>query len=350
MTVPTITSRESITRLALPLIAVFVVSLGYGVVLPVLPFMLAGALGEAERASVAWHTGMLTGVYMLALFLFAPLWGYISDRIGRRTVILIGLAGFSGAMLWFGLARGLVSIYGARALAGVFAVAVLPVVLAWVSDVSTSRTRPRAFAWLSATGALGFMFGSALSGWLASVKIVSQDVALVLPFYAAAMLWRGMACSLSLSSRERIAGHPRQRAGAGYTVLDVAAGIVVAGNARFGKFRGGNGVVGETGAEPAAARDRLDVFRMQPGHDPDANFCARTADSARRQQLAGTCLPRDGYRYCAAALRHGFAGHADWRWADRCGLRYVDPGTNLSDIACGRFCARFGPRQADCRW
>ena len=188
MTVPTITSRESITRLALPLIAVFVVSLGYGVVLPVLPFMLAGALGEAERASVAWHTGMLTGVYMLALFLFAPLWGYISDRIGRRTVILIGLAGFSGAMLWFGLARGLVSIYGARALAGVFAVAVLPVVLAWVSDVSTSRTRPRAFAWLSATGALGFMFGSALSGWLASVKIVSQDVALVLPFYAAAML------------------------------------------------------------------------------------------------------------------------------------------------------------------
>lgn len=188
MTVPTITSRESITRLALPLIAVFVVSLGYGVVLPVLPFVLAGALGEAERASVAWHTGMLTGVYMLALFLFAPLWGRISDRAGRRPVILIGLAGFSGAMLWFALAHGLVSIYGARALAGVFAVAVLPVVLAWVSDVSTSRTRARAFAWLSATGALGFMFGSMLSGWLASVKIVAQDTALVLPFYASALL------------------------------------------------------------------------------------------------------------------------------------------------------------------
>ncbi len=137
MTVPTITSRESITRLALPLIAVFVVSLGYGVVLPVLPFVLAGALGEAERASVAWHTGMLTGVYMLALFLFAPLWGRISDRAGRRPVILIGLAGFSGAMLWFALAHGLVSVYGARALAGVFAVAVLPVVLAWVLLLDT---------------------------------------------------------------------------------------------------------------------------------------------------------------------------------------------------------------------
>lgn len=188
MNVPAITSRESVTRLALPLAAVFVVSLGYGVVLPVLPFVLARVLGEPERTSIAWHTGMLTGVYMLALFLFAPLWGHISDRIGRRKVILIGLAGFSGAMLWFTLARGMASIYGARAFAGVFAVAVLPVVLAWVSDVSTSRTRPRAFAWLSATSALGFMFGPALSGWLASVETVGQDAALALPFYAAAML------------------------------------------------------------------------------------------------------------------------------------------------------------------
>lgn len=203
MNAPTIISRESITRLALLLAAVFVVSLGYGVVLPVLPFVLADAFGEAERTSIAWHTGMLTGVYMLALFLFAPLWGYISDRIGRRTVILIGLAGFGGAMLWFALARGLVSIYGSRALAGVFAVAVLPVALALVSDMSASRTRARAFAWLSATGALGFMFGSMLSGWLASVKIVAQDTALALPFYAAAMLggvvWLAAYCFLSES-------------------------------------------------------------------------------------------------------------------------------------------------------
>lgn len=188
MNAPAITSREPVTRLAILLAAVFVVSLGYGVVLPVLPFVLADALGEAESTLIAWHTGMLTGVYMLALFLFAPLWGYISDRIGRRTVILIGLAGFAAAMLWFALARSLVFIYGARAFAGVFAVAVLPVVLAWVSDTATSRTRARAFAWLSAASALGFMFGPALSGWLASVKIVAQDTSFALPFYATAVL------------------------------------------------------------------------------------------------------------------------------------------------------------------
>lgn len=56
MNAPAITSRESITRLALPLAVVFVVSLGYGVVLP---FVLADALGETERASVAWHNGQL---------------------------------------------------------------------------------------------------------------------------------------------------------------------------------------------------------------------------------------------------------------------------------------------------
>lgn len=188
MSDPMISRHESITSLALPLAAVFVVSLGYGVVLPVLPFMLERALGGAARAAVSWHTGMLTGVYMLALFLFAPLWGYISDRIGRRTVILMGLTGFSGAMLWFAVAHGLMFVYGARVLAGVFAAAVVPVIFAWVSDVDTQLMRARAFAWLSAASALGFLFGPALGGWLASAEVVGQDAAPTLPFYAVALL------------------------------------------------------------------------------------------------------------------------------------------------------------------
>ncbi|MFA5372350.1 MFS transporter [Sideroxydans sp.] len=183
-----ITRHESITSLALPLAAVFVVSLGYGVVLPVLPFILERALGDAARAAISWHTGLLMGVYMLALFLFAPLWGRISDRAGRRTVILLGLAGFSAALLWFAVAHDLVFVYGARVLAGVFAAAVVPVVFAWVSDVGTPRKRAQAFAWLSAASALGFLFGPALSGWLASAEFGDQDISTALPFYAAAIL------------------------------------------------------------------------------------------------------------------------------------------------------------------
>lgn len=206
MNAPMMIARyESITSWFLPLGVVFVLSLGYGVVLPVLPFMLARALGDAARAGIAWHTGLLTGIYMLAMFLFAPVWGYISDRAGRRAVILLGLAGFSAAMLWFAVAHDLVFLYGARVLAGVFAAAVVPVIFAWVSDVGTPRTRAQAFAWLSAASALGFLFGPALSGWLASAEFGDRDIAMTLPFYARVAGWHGVARGLPVLPGERLA-------------------------------------------------------------------------------------------------------------------------------------------------
>ena len=215
MNVSAIAARESATILALPLVAVFAVSMGFGLVLPVLPFVLALALGEAtSRATISWHTGLLTGTYMLALFLFAPFWGYVSDRTGRRTVILLGLAGFIGAMLWFALARGLVSVYAARAFAGVFAAAVLPVVFAWVSDVRSPSTLAGAFAWLSAASALGFLFGPTLSGWLASIETIASAKALALPFYTAAVIgggvWLAVYLWLPESPTRRAADAPPQ--------------------------------------------------------------------------------------------------------------------------------------------
>jgi len=174
------------------LASVFTVSMGYGIVLPVLPSFLERLPASAGRISVPWHTGLLTGTYMLALFLFAPLWGFISDHAGRRNVVLLGLAGFVGAVLWFALARQLAYVYAARALAGVFAAAVLPVVLAWVGDACREQERAAAFAWLSAASALGFLFGPALGGWLASVERIGGIAALALPFYATAAIGGGM--------------------------------------------------------------------------------------------------------------------------------------------------------------
>lgn len=169
------------TRLALPLAAVFTVAAGYGVVMPVLPFILARLPDEMGQDAIAWHTGGLTGVYMLALLLFAPVWGFVSDRTGRRAAMLIGLAAFSVAILLFGFARDMTIIYGSRALAGISAAAVLPLVLARVGDLDTPELRARGFAWLSAASALGFLFGPALSGWLAAVDLVA-------PFFAVAIM------------------------------------------------------------------------------------------------------------------------------------------------------------------
>lgn len=79
--------------------SVFVVALGYGVALPILPFFLKTLLADSARFSVSSHVGMMTGVYAFAMFLFAPLWGRLSDRIGRRPVILVGLGQAIGSVV-----------------------------------------------------------------------------------------------------------------------------------------------------------------------------------------------------------------------------------------------------------
>ncbi|MCW8955712.1 MAG: MFS transporter [Gammaproteobacteria bacterium] len=151
--------------------AVFTVYVGYGIVLPVLPFMLERVLGDGARFSVAWHTGMIAGVYMLAVFVFAPLWGRASDLVGRRPVILLGLGGCVLALATFGLATNLWLAYLSRGLGGALVSAVLPVTLAYVSDTSVREVRARRFAWMTAATTLGFLVGPLLGGWLTGTQV-----------------------------------------------------------------------------------------------------------------------------------------------------------------------------------
>lgn len=181
--------RLSPLKFFLLMASVFAVYVGYGIVLPVLPFLLDHLLDDDARFSVAWHTGMIAGIYMFALFVFAPLWGRVSDRIGRRPVILLGLGGCVLALLLFGAATSVWLIYLARGLGGALVSAVLPVTLAYVSDTSGSEARARRFAWMTAASTLGFLLGPVLGGWL----IDASDAAYSLPFFLAAaggvMVW-----------------------------------------------------------------------------------------------------------------------------------------------------------------
>lgn len=163
--------------------AVFTVYVGYGIVLPVLPFMLERVLGDGARFSVAWHTGMIAGIYMLAVFVCSPLWGRVSDRIGRRPVILMGLAGCVLTLATFGLASNLWLAYLARGLGGALVAAVLPVAMAYVSDTSAHEARARRFAWMTAATTLGFLVGPLLGGWLTGATV---DVSFSTPFFIAA--------------------------------------------------------------------------------------------------------------------------------------------------------------------
>ena len=147
------------------MLAVFTVSIGYGIVLPLLPYLIERLMGAGVTAAqVSRHTGLLTGVYALALFLFAPIWGRALDRYGRPNILLFGLFGFSMIMLISSFVDSLVAVYAQRILSGMFAAAVTPVAAAAIGDlVSTDQLRARRLAFVSMAGIAGFLLGPMLS-------------------------------------------------------------------------------------------------------------------------------------------------------------------------------------------
>ena len=179
------------------LACLFVVMIGVGITMPVLPFYVERlALAEgATRQSVVLHVGLLTGVYALGQLVFAPIWGRLSDRVGRRPLIVIGIAGYVVAQVLFGLATSLWLLYAARILGGLLSSATLPVAAAYVADMTTDEERGRGMAWLGTAVSLGFVVGPALGGTLSRrdlhfnaryghLMIDSFSV----PFFAAAFL------------------------------------------------------------------------------------------------------------------------------------------------------------------
>lgn len=115
---------------------------------------------------MAIHVGLLTGVYALGQFFFAPVWGRLSDRTGRRPLVLVGIGGYVIAQVLFGLATSLWLLYAARILGGILSAATLPVSAAYVADMTADEERGRGMAWLGTAVSLGFVVGPALGGTL----------------------------------------------------------------------------------------------------------------------------------------------------------------------------------------
>ncbi len=152
-------------QLFLLLFCLFVVMIGFGVTLPVLPFYARHlhAVG-VSRETMAIHISLLTSIYALTQFIFAPLWGQWSDKVGRRPLILLGIAGSAIAQVLFGLASSLAMLYIVRAIGGFLSAAMLPAATAYVSDITPERDRSRNMAWLGSAVSLGVVAGPAFSG------------------------------------------------------------------------------------------------------------------------------------------------------------------------------------------
>ncbi len=145
----------------------FAVGLGYGAILPLLPTLLERVSCDGFRAADGLNTGGLTSIYMFAVFLGAPLWGRLADRIGARAPLVFGLVGYAAALVALAAARDLWTAYLLRAVAGVFAGMVLPVVSMRVAGVPDMKWRGKLFVATGAAALLGLLLGPALSGAIA---------------------------------------------------------------------------------------------------------------------------------------------------------------------------------------
>ena len=192
--------------------AVFVVSAGYGALMPLIPDWLRPLMGDADPAALARHVGYLSAIYTAGILLGAPLWEMLADRLGRARVLLVGLIGYVASLL--PLLRpeslGVVGIYALRGATGFFVAAVVPVVPALVAQYTPESIRARRFAWLGAMSLLGFLFGPGLNaaaerlvglGFL-SVLVQGSSTTLVIALSAAlgALMMLGLAATLPAPS------------------------------------------------------------------------------------------------------------------------------------------------------
>lgn len=140
-------------------LVVFVDLLGFGLVIPILPYY------ATQYGANAFTLGWLMGAYSLAQFVFAPVWGRLSDIYGRRPVILLTLLGTALAHALVGFAPSLLWLFVGRTLAGLFG-GNISTATAYIADVTTEENRAKGMGIIGAGFGLGFMFGPALGGIL----------------------------------------------------------------------------------------------------------------------------------------------------------------------------------------
>jgi multidrug resistance protein len=138
-------------------LTVFIDLLGFGIVIPLLPIY-----SEAYHASEL-SLGMLFASFSLMQLIFAPFWGRVSDRYGRRPVLIGGLVGTSLSYVLFGLATGMTMLFVARMLAGFFG-ANVTTAQAYVADVTKPEDRAKGMGIIGAAFGLGFTFGPLIGG------------------------------------------------------------------------------------------------------------------------------------------------------------------------------------------
>ena len=155
-------NRKNVTILSLTL---GVVMLGFGMVMPIFPFYI-----ESMGAS-ATELGLLVAISPFIQLVASPMWGSISDRRGRKPVLVVGLLGYGISMVLFGLSTELWMLFVARGVGALLSAATMPTTMAYVSDSTSEQDRGGGMGALGAAMGLGMVLGPALGGLLGSESL-----------------------------------------------------------------------------------------------------------------------------------------------------------------------------------
>lgn len=173
-------------RLAVLFFTVLLDLIGFGIVLPLLP------LYAADFGADGLQTGLLFSIYSLVQLVMAPIWGRISDRVGRRPIILLGLFGSALAYLILARADSLTMLFVSRIVGGIGG-STIPVAQAYIADVTPPERRVGNMGLIGAAFGIGFIIGPMLGGILSGLSPGAPTV----PGYTAAAICAGN-CLLAL--------------------------------------------------------------------------------------------------------------------------------------------------------
>lgn len=142
----------------------FLVCLGIGLVIPVMPFL------KTELHLSAFDMGIMTSLFAFAQFITSPIIGRISDRVGRKPILAIGLALYAVSEVLFALTNYLAMFDISRVIGGISAAMVTPTGMALAADITTKRQRAKVIGWLSAAFSGGLILGPGIGGILAGIN------------------------------------------------------------------------------------------------------------------------------------------------------------------------------------